>query len=175
MVVLQNWSYSCKWAMPHTHNYVCFSILQLLWQPLKLCCIIKFPYFQFFSCSEHPLFYIKRKELEKWRKCGWILLSVIRESCRIKLGFQVPKSYQSAQSASHHPYRWAFRRCLLNDCFMQILFWFLLKIPWLFLSRGLCTCSLQYLKISLSSSFTLASCNSYIQYFPGIFRNTWMA
>lgn len=95
MVVLQNWSYSCKWGMPHTHNWVCFSVLQLLWQPLKLCCIIKFPYLQLFSCSEHPLFYIKRKELEKWSKCGWILLSIIRESCRIKLGFQVPKSYQS--------------------------------------------------------------------------------
>lgn len=126
-----------------------------------------FPTFNFLVIQSIPLVYIKIKKLERWmRNKGGLNSwensikynqegSLLELNCNFKV--TIPINLSSAISASHHPYRWALRSCILNDYFCDLWYEILLKIPWIFLSQGLWICSFQCQKFPLSSFFSLLS------------------
>lgn len=135
-------------------------IIKFVFQPCIYCsglqsCVLKsnFYSFNFLLTQTILLVYIKRKDLERWLLSWKNLIKYNQRELNWNFKVTSPINLSPVQSASHHPYRWALRPCILNDCSVQVM----LKILWLFLSQGLRTHSFQHLGISLSSSFPLSS------------------
>jgi len=122
-----------------------------------------FPTFNFLVIQSILLVYIKIKKLERWMRNkrglnsgeNYITYNQGGNLLELNCSFTVtiPISLSSAKSASQMSTKTLNFKWVLHDLWFNIL----LKIPWPFLSQGLCTHSFQCLKISLLSSFPLLS------------------